>query len=83
MFYYSTNKQSPVADFKTATLNGQAPDKGLYFPKRTLYIAFPASLPNHHVHKIAFECLRTLLKITGLPHISRVITGFPVFFTLL
>lgn len=33
MYYYSTNKQSPVVNFKTATLNGQAPDKGLYFPE--------------------------------------------------
>lgn len=33
MLYYSTNKQSPIADFKEATINGQAPDKGLYFPE--------------------------------------------------
>ncbi len=33
MKYYSLNKQSPVVDFKEATINGQAPDKGLYFPE--------------------------------------------------
>jgi threonine synthase len=33
MNYYSLNKQSPVVDFKTATIAGQAPDKGLYFPE--------------------------------------------------
>jgi len=33
MQYFSTNHQSPVVDFKTATINGQAPDKGLYFPE--------------------------------------------------
>lgn len=33
MKFYSTNKQSPVVDFKEATINGQAPDKGLYFPE--------------------------------------------------
>ncbi|MFT3934954.1 MAG: threonine synthase [Chitinophagaceae bacterium] len=33
MKYYSLNKQSPIADFKEATINGQAPDKGLYFPE--------------------------------------------------
>ncbi len=33
MKYYSTNRQSPVVDFKEATLKGQAPDKGLYFPE--------------------------------------------------
>jgi threonine synthase len=32
--YYSTNKQSPVVDFKEATIKGQAPDKGLYFPEQ-------------------------------------------------
>jgi threonine synthase len=34
MKYYSTNKQSPLVDFNEATINGQAPDKGLYFPER-------------------------------------------------
>ena len=33
MQYYSTNKQSAVADFKEATIKGLAPDNGLYFPE--------------------------------------------------
>jgi threonine synthase len=33
MKYYSTNKESPMASFKEATIKGQAPDKGLYFPE--------------------------------------------------
>ncbi len=33
MNFYSTNKQSPAVDFKEATIKGQAPDKGLYFPE--------------------------------------------------
>lgn len=33
MKYYSLNNQSPIVDFKAATIAGQAPDKGLYFPK--------------------------------------------------
>jgi threonine synthase len=32
MNYYSLNKQAPVVSFREATINGQAPDKGLYFP---------------------------------------------------
>jgi threonine synthase len=32
--YYSTNKQSPIVDFKEAAIRGQAPDKGLYFPEQ-------------------------------------------------
>jgi threonine synthase len=33
MFYFSTNNNSPKANFKEATIKGQAPDKGLYFPE--------------------------------------------------
>ncbi len=33
MKYYSTNRQSSLADFKEAAIRGQAPDKGLYFPE--------------------------------------------------
>ncbi len=33
MKYYSLNKQSPDVDFAAATILGQAPDKGLYFPE--------------------------------------------------
>lgn len=33
MKYFSTNKQSPAVDFRTAVVSGQAPDKGLYFPE--------------------------------------------------
>ncbi len=33
MKYYSTNKQSPKVNFKEATIRGQAPDRGLYFPE--------------------------------------------------
>lgn len=34
MKYYSTNHNSPVVSFKEATIKGQAPDKGLYFPEK-------------------------------------------------
>jgi threonine synthase len=33
MQYYSLHHQAPEVDFRTATIRGQAPDKGLYFPK--------------------------------------------------
>lgn len=33
MRYYSTNRKSPIVGFKEATINGQAPDRGLYFPE--------------------------------------------------
>ncbi len=34
MKYYSTNKQTPLTSFKEATIRGQAPDRGLFFPER-------------------------------------------------
>jgi threonine synthase len=34
MQYYSTNNKSVKADFKEATIQGQAPDKGLYYPSQ-------------------------------------------------
>ena len=34
MIYYSTNRQAAPVDFRTATVAGQAPDKGLYYPER-------------------------------------------------
>ena len=33
MKFYSTNKKSEPVDFRQATILGQAPDKGLYFPE--------------------------------------------------
>jgi threonine synthase len=34
MLYYSTNNASVRTDFRQATIDGLAPDKGLYFPER-------------------------------------------------
>ena len=33
MKYHSLNRQAPSVDFKEAAIQGQAPDKGLYFPE--------------------------------------------------
>ncbi|WP_217278646.1 pyridoxal-phosphate dependent enzyme [Hymenobacter sp. BRD67] len=33
MLYYSLSRQSPPVDFRAATIAGQAPDGGLYFPE--------------------------------------------------
>jgi len=33
LHFYSLNKNSPAVDFTEATIRGQAPDKGLYFPE--------------------------------------------------
>ncbi len=39
MHYYSLNHQAPIVDFRAATIAGQAPDGGLYFPETIPQIA--------------------------------------------
>lgn len=46
MYYYSLNHQSPNTSFEEATVKGQAPDKGLYFP------SFIPKLPEGFIKKI-------------------------------
>ncbi len=46
MNFYSLNRQSPTVSFAEATLHGQAPDKGLYFPE------IIPSLPSHLIKNI-------------------------------
>lgn len=60
MNYYSTNKQSPQADFKTATINGLAPDKGLYFPERipALNKDIIDNIDQYSNEAIAYEVIR-------------------------
>jgi threonine synthase len=59
MKYYSLAHQSPEVDFRTATLRGQAPDKGLYFPERIPGVApgFVDALPAHSLTAIATRVL--------------------------
>jgi threonine synthase len=60
MLYYSLNHQSPLVDFKTATINGQAPDKGLYFPEHIPQLpdAFFAEIDKVTNEEIAFQVIK-------------------------
>lgn len=60
MKYFSTNKQSPVVDFREATIRGQAPDRGLYFPEKipALPAGFIEELKEKTREEIAFEVIR-------------------------
>ncbi|HEX6193274.1 MAG TPA: threonine synthase [Chitinophagaceae bacterium] len=60
MRYFSTNKQAPVVDFKTATIQGQAPDKGLYFPETipVLDKDFLQNLARFSNEEIAFRVIQ-------------------------
>jgi len=60
MLYYSLNKNSPIVDFKTATIAGQAPDKGLYFPE-TIPLADQKLIQNIEEYSnaaIAYEVIK-------------------------
>src|ERR1700761_600518 len=60
MQYYSTNHQSPKVDFKEATIRGQAPDKGLYFPETipTLPKTFFDNIATLSKEEIAYQVIR-------------------------
>jgi threonine synthase len=60
MRYYSINHQSPVVDFKTATINGQAPDKGLYFPEFIPHLpeSFFKEIENTSNEEIAYQVIK-------------------------
>jgi threonine synthase len=59
MKYFSTNKHSPFVDFKEATIRGQAPDRGLYFPEQVpvLPAAFYDEIKNLSKEEIAFRVI--------------------------
>jgi threonine synthase len=59
MKYYSLNKQSPIVDFATATVSGQAPDKGLYFPETIPQVkkGLIDNIENYSHEAIAFEII--------------------------
>jgi threonine synthase len=60
MQYYSTNKRSPLVDFKEATINGQAPDRGLYFPEKipVLDLKFIQDIDKYSNEEIALKVIQ-------------------------
>src|SRR5690242_19575018 len=60
MKFYSTNKKSPAVDFREATIKGQAPDRGLYFPEKvpTLPKSFIDQLGAMSKEDIAFRVIK-------------------------
>ena len=60
MRYYSLNRQAPTVDFQAATIAGQAPDGGLYFPEQIPKFS-PELLRNLRAMpraEVAFEVIR-------------------------
>lgn len=60
MKYYSTNNQSPIVNFKEATIKGQAPDKGLYFPETIPQVEkkLITSIADFSNEEIAFKVIK-------------------------
>jgi threonine synthase len=60
MNYYSLNKQSPAVSFREATIKGQAPDKGLYFPEQIPQVNknLIRDIENYSNEEIALEVIR-------------------------
>ena len=60
MTYYSLNRQSPPVDFRAATIAGQAPDGGLYFPEAVPKFSadFLQRLPALSRADVAYEVMR-------------------------
>jgi threonine synthase len=60
MQFYSLNKKSSSVNFKDATINGQAPDKGLYFPETIpqLKKEWIENIENISNAEIAFEVIK-------------------------
>ncbi len=83
MLYYSTNSISPKADFKQATIQGQAPDKGLYFPERIPVLSgqFLANIDSYPKEEIALEVIKPYvgdsIPISELEKIVAATVDFP------
>ena len=60
MQYFSTNRKSAHVSFREAVLNGQPPDKGLYFPEKipTLSQDFWRDFGEKTKEQIAFEVIK-------------------------
>ena len=75
MRYFSTNNNSPKVDFKEATIKGQAPDKGLYFPEviPVLDKNLISDIEHYSKEEIAFKVIQPyigkLIPRTNLEHI--------------
>jgi len=68
MIYHSLNNNSPSVNFKEATIAGQSPDGGLYFPENipTLSQAFLNSMQQMTNEEIAYEVMRPYI-VNAIP----------------
>jgi threonine synthase len=84
MQYYSLNGQSSVVDFREATIKGQAPDKGLYFPTQIAQLPkdFVENIEEYSNEEIAYALLYPYIgdsiEATTLKNIIKETINFPI-----
>jgi threonine synthase len=64
ILFHSTNRQSPAVNLREALLQGQAPDRGLYFPEAFPQIT-PAEIAAFSALPYSEVAARVLAKFTG------------------
>ena len=77
MLYFSTNNNSPKVDFKEATIKGQAPDKGLYFPEviPVLDKSFISDIEQYSKEEIAFKVIQPYIgELLPSKELERIVT---------
>lgn len=69
MKYYSLNRQSAITDFKEATIKGQAPDGGLYFPSSVPAVDkdFIKNINRYSKEEIGFTIMKPYVG-NAIPH---------------
>lgn len=82
MQYYSTNKQSAVADFKEATIKGLAPDNGLYYPEKIPELSkdFIENIASLSKEEIAFTVIQPYVGNTIPEAVLRRIVAETIYF---
>lgn len=84
MNFYSTNNPSSKVDFKEATIRGQAPDRGLYFPEQIPAIDpyFFENIEEYTDEEIAFKVIKPYVgAVIQANDLMRIVTdtiNFPI-----
>src|SRR5689334_7859208 len=84
LLFHSTNGQSPAVNLREAFLQGQAPDRGLYFPEQfpkltPAEIAAFSDLPYHEIaFRVVSKFTRDVIPDADLAAICREAYTFPV-----
>src|SRR5579872_5766804 len=84
LLFHSTNRQSPPVTLREALLQGQAPDRGLYFPDKFPQLALAeiaafANLPYHEVaHRVLSKFTEGIIPDADLAKMCRDAYNFSI-----